>query len=181
MGWSSRFLAGVVIILANSANAQDGSGLVFREGSWGLWKSWSSPRIQSPDFRSNSRLVRDFSLTALSPAIPDGMRLTGGFTWSNTTVLTSPDNLENTPTRIDQRLWNPNVQANVESRTTAFVGLGYSSGLLLDSNWRLNADLGITLNLPPGMKFGNSPSAIEDTLRDMRVGPLMRLRLSYSF
>ena len=181
MGWSSRFLAGVVIILATNANAQDGSGLVFREGSWSLWKDWASSRIQTPDFQSNTRLVQDFSLTSLSPSIPDGVRLTGGLTWGYTTVLTSPDSLANTPTRIDQRLWNPNVQANVENRTTAFVGLGYSSGLVQDSSWRLNADLGITMNLPPGMKLGNSPSAIEDTLRDMRVGPLMRLKLSYSF
>lgn len=181
MGWSSRFFAGVLIILATRANAQDGSGLVFSEGSWGLWKPWSQSRTQPPALQSNTRLVRDFSLTSLSPAIPDGVRLTGGFTWGNTTVLSSPDNLANTPTRIDERLWNPNVQANVENRTTAFVGLGYSSGLLLDSNWRLNADLGITMNLPPGIKIGNSPSAIEDALRDVRVGPLMQLRLSYSF
>ena len=181
MGWSSRFLAGMLIILVTSANAQDGSGLVFREGIWGLWKPWPTSRLQPPDFQSSTRLVQDFSLTSLSPSIPDGVRLTGGFTWGNTTVLTSADNLANTPTRIDQRLWNPNVQANVENRTTAFVGLGYSSGLLLDSSWKLNADLGITLNLPSGMKFGSSPSAIEDTLRDMQVGPLMRLRLSYSF
>lgn len=181
MGWSSRIMGGVLVVAGLSAHAQEGSGLVLNEAFWGRWKPMASHAAQSTELHQGSRLVREFSLTSLSSSIPQGVRLTGGVTWGTNTVLSSSDTLSHTPTRIDQRLVNPNVQANLDNRTTAFVGLGYATSSWMDTPWRLQADLGVTMNLPNASKLGNNLGALEDTLRDIRLGPLMRVRLSYSF
>ena len=181
MSCLTRVLSTLLVTVAGSAAAQDGSGLLFSESRWLPLKSRSPTQLVNNEYRSSSSLVRDFSLDQLSSSIPQGMRVTGGVVWGNTTLLTSVDNLAGTYVYVDQRLTNPNILANIESRTIAFLGIGHTKDYA-DSGWRLNTDLGMTMEMPTaGPSFNANGYSLQNTLRDAKFGPLIRLRISYSF
>jgi hypothetical protein len=65
-----------------------------------------------------------------------------------------------------------------------YLGLGYS-GLSAKGGWGFTADLGIVA-LQPGasVRLGNPTAGtqtLEDTLRELRLSPLLRLGVSYEF
>lgn len=66
-----------------------------------------------------------------------------------------------------------------------YLGLGYSSASL-KGGWGFSADLGLMALNPGGIVgFGRGLGAggpsLEDTLRDMRLSPVLQLGVSYSF
>jgi hypothetical protein len=171
----------MLVAITGSAAAQDGSGLMFSESRWVPLKSRSPTQLVNSEYRSQSTLVHSFSVAQLSKSIPQGTRITGGVTWGNTTLLTSVDNLAGTNASVDQRLNNPNILANIQSRTTAFLGIGHTQDSA-NPGWRLNADMGLTLEMPTaGPSFNANGYGLQNTLRDAKFGPLIRLRFSYSF
>ncbi len=177
----TRVLSMMLVVTTGSAAAQDGSGLMFSESRWVPLKSRSPTQLVNSEYRSQSTLVHSFSLAQLSKSIPQGTRITGGVTWGNTTLLTSVDNLAGTNAGVDQRLSNPNILANIQSRTTAFLGIGHTQDSA-NPGWRLNADMGLTLEMPTaGPSFNANGYSLQNTLRDAKFGPLIRLRFSYSF
>lgn len=66
--------------------------------------------------------------------------------------------------------------------TVPYLGLGYS-GSSVKGGWGFSADVGM-LALNPGsvVRFGHSAGqSLEETLRDMRLSPMLQLGVSYSF
>ncbi len=65
-----------------------------------------------------------------------------------------------------------------------YVGLGYS-GTSAKGGWGFSADMGMMALNPGGVvRFGRSLGAgqsLEETLRDMRLSPMLQLGVSYSF
>lgn len=65
-----------------------------------------------------------------------------------------------------------------------YVGLGYS-GSSVKGGWGFSADLGLlALNAGGVARFGRSLSegqSLDDTLREMRLSPMLQLGVSYSF
>jgi hypothetical protein len=74
--------------------------------------------------------------------------------------------------------------STAESAPVPYVGLGYT-GLPSKGGWGFSADLGV-MALSPGsaVKLGRvvtGTQSLDDTLRDMRLSPLVHLGVSYSF
>lgn len=70
------------------------------------------------------------------------------------------------------------------SSSVPYLGIGYS-GLSARGGWGFTADLGlVALNPGSAVRLGRSASpsqTLEDTLRDLRLSPLLRLGVSYEF
>ncbi|MEO8122938.1 MAG: hypothetical protein ABI633_02715 [Burkholderiales bacterium] len=78
-------------------------------------------------------------------------------------------------------LQSPDV---ADSGAVPYVGLGYS-GSSAKGGWGFSADLGL-MALNPGsvVRFGRNLGAgqsLDETLRDMRLSPMLQLGVSYSF
>jgi hypothetical protein len=76
------------------------------------------------------------------------------------------------------------IEPALESATLPYVGIGYSN-LWGKSGWSFSADLGVVSQSPAnavrfGRVFGGSQS-LDDVIRDMRLGPVVQLGVSYSF
>lgn len=71
-----------------------------------------------------------------------------------------------------------------DSGAVPYVGLGYS-GSSTKGGWGFSADLGLMALNPGGVvRFGRSLStgqSLDETLRDMRLSPMLQLGVSYSF
>jgi hypothetical protein len=67
-----------------------------------------------------------------------------------------------------------------DTATLPYLGLGYT-GLSLRGGWSFNADLGLVARSPGNVvKFGRSQS-LDDTVRELRLSPLLQFGVSYSF
>ena len=67
-----------------------------------------------------------------------------------------------------------------DTATLPYLGLGYT-GLSLRGGWSFNADLGLVARSPGNVvKFGRSQS-LDDTVRELRLAPLLQFGMSYSF
>lgn len=71
-----------------------------------------------------------------------------------------------------------------DTATLPYLGVGYS-GVSLNGGWSINADLGM-LALYPGnsIKLGRvvgGTQSLDDLLREMRLTPILKLGVSYSF
>lgn len=69
-----------------------------------------------------------------------------------------------------------------DSGTVPYLGLGYSDSSM-KGGWGFSADVGM-LALNPGsiVRFGNGAGqSLEETLRNMRLSPMLQLGVSYSF
>ena len=60
-----------------------------------------------------------------------------------------------------------------------YLGVGYT-GLKPHGGWRYNADLGLVAQSPGGMRLIGTQS-LDDTIRELRLAPLVQLGVSYSF
>jgi hypothetical protein len=60
-----------------------------------------------------------------------------------------------------------------------YVGVGYT-GLSLKGGWGFTADVGV-LAMNPGSGLRITKQSLDDTLRDLRVTPVVQLGVSYSF
>jgi hypothetical protein len=91
----------------------------------------------------------------------------------------------------DRRLFGASAAAPVapiepalDSSTLPYVGIGYSN-FWGKSGWSFSADLGVVSQSPAnavrfGRVFGGS-QGLDDVVRDMRLGPVVQLGVSYSF
>jgi hypothetical protein len=88
----------------------------------------------------------------------------------------------------DRRLFGVSSPAlgsdTADSSTLPYVGIGYS-GLSAKGGWSVTADLGLVA-LAPGqaVRLGrvfSGTQTLDDTLREMRLSPVLQLGVSYSF
>ncbi len=75
-------------------------------------------------------------------------------------------------------------QAASESNAVPYFGFGYS-GISTKGGWGFTADVGVmALNPGSAVKLGRvlgGGQSLDDTLREMRVSPVLQLGVSYSF
>ena len=75
-------------------------------------------------------------------------------------------------------------QAASEASTVPYLGLGYTGGSV-KGGWGFSADVGVmALNPSSAVKLGRvlgGGQSLDDTLREMRVSPVLQLGVSYSF
>ncbi len=114
--------------------------------------------------QQSARLFRDYQLDALRLGQTGGLRLTSG-------VL------------LSQR--SGSSAADSDSRTAwPYFGIGYRSGSLR-GDWGFSADVGMAAQnagsvLQLGRVLGGS-SSLNDVLRELRLLPMVRLGVNYSF
>lgn len=65
------------------------------------------------------------------------------------------------------------------NHTVPYLGVGYT-GLSAKGGWGFTADLGL-MALNPGSTSNLTRQSLDDTLRDMRITPVVQLGVSYSF
>jgi hypothetical protein len=65
------------------------------------------------------------------------------------------------------------------SHTVPYLGVGYT-GLSAKGGWGFTADLGL-MALNPASSSSLTHQSLDDTLRDMRITPVVQLGVSYSF
>lgn len=75
-------------------------------------------------------------------------------------------------------------QAAPEANTVPYLGVGYTGGSV-KGGWGFSADVGVmALNPSSAVKLGRvlgGNQSLDDTLREMRVSPVLQLGVSYSF
>jgi hypothetical protein len=73
----------------------------------------------------------------------------------------------------------PDAGLSDSSHTVPYLGVGYT-GLAVKGGWGFTADLGL-MALNPGSTLNLTHQGLDDTLRDMRLTPVLQLGVSFSF
>ena len=121
-----------------------------------------------------------------------GFRATSGLIFGPRSQLSTsqPDMAAVNSFNIGNRLFGQSsypyaVNAVNDTATLPYLGLGYT-GLSVRGAWRVNADLGMVTQglgtaVNPGRMFGSGQKRLDESLRDLRLTPLVKLGVSYSF
>jgi hypothetical protein len=87
---------------------------------------------------------------------------------------------------VEQRhlgIWGIGTPESTDPAAMPYLGVGYTG--LAKSGWGFSADFGlVALNPGSAVKLGrvfSGNQSLDDTLREMRLSPLVRLGVSYSF
>lgn len=183
------------VTLAIAAPCMADSGLKLRDNPWdwdnlkGRLSMSAAPPLRS-DFsmpvdseanRINSVAVMgDYYVTRPSLSSTGGLRATSGV------LLGTRSPLWGSPWSMDRRqLPLPSLDAwSTESTTTPYVGMGYT-GISAKSGWAWSADLGVmALNPRSAVRLGRvvgGSQSLDDTVREMRLAPVLQLGVSYAF
>ncbi len=182
---------GLLATAASAAQASDGDGLTAsaEQLQWARWQGRVSFGTEAPGLNTVG-LMGDYYFTSSLT----GSRRAGGFR-ATSGLLVGP--------RTQSWLGQPGLSAGAafsvgnqpfgqtsalpaagdnpsDNATLPYLGLGYT-GLSLRGGWSFNADLGLVARSPGNVvKFGRSQS-LDDTLRELRLSPLLQLGVSYSF
>ena len=181
MGWVSRIIGGVGLVFGLPGYAQEGLNLIGGENFRGSLKLVASTLIKPIELGPGYRLVAQFPLASLSPSMPEGIRFSGDLRQGARFFLSPSQTLSHTANHTHLPPLNAMVQPHFDTQTTAFVGLGYTVPAWSSSQWRLQADLGLAIKLPHLARPYYQLATIEDTLREIRLGPSMQLQFFYSF
>ena len=142
-----------------------------------------------------------FAHSLAGPKSVGGFRATSGLIFGPRSQLSSSQSYM---TAVDSfsmgsRRFGPSsspyaVNAVEDTATLPYLGLGYTgymgvsgfTGLSGRGAWRFNADLGMVTHglgtaVNPGRMFGSGQKRLDDSLRDLRLTPLFKLGVSYSF
>ena len=195
-----------VPLLSSAALAAD--GLVPPKGAeiWPQWQArltvstttlapvslsaWTDPATATHSSLQSGSLLGDYYLDAPGLRLPrslGGLRATGG-------LLTGARGLAPTTTqsmlRSGQRTGLSMSTAAVPfvgdtaTDTVPYLGVGYT-GLALKGGWGFTADLGLVAENPSGAShFGRAllgNQALDSSLRELRLSPVMQVGVSYSF
>lgn len=189
--------------LACAAKAQpvDGSGLAPPQfqGRVRLGMSVSANPLDAAVGTESSRLsaarvLGDYYFSIAAPQAGDasGFRATSGvFLGSRLGTWGGPDlSLPGGGFTVETHRFSLSSASTLQSPDGAdggavpYVGLGYS-GSSAKGGWSFSADLGLMALNPGGVvRFGRNlggGQTLEETLRDMRLSPLLQLGVSYSF
>jgi len=83
---------------------------------------------------------------------------------------------------VDRRtvgVWGLQIPGDNGNDPVPYVGLGYT-GLAGKGAWGFSADLGV-MALNPGSAVKLGHQGLDDSLRDLRLSPMVQLGVSYSF
>jgi hypothetical protein len=172
--WQGRLSVGTdASLLRAESMQQEGNGLHVHSasllGDYYFARSLRGTGSAS-GFRATSGLLLGARSTLLLVPSPAALFGSGGFS------------VERRPQGLPYLPGNP---AYLEQPAVVpYLGVGYSS-LFGKGNWGFSADIGL-MALDPGsaVKLGRVlgiGQSLDDTLRDMRLSPLLQLGVSYSF
>ena len=139
-----------------------------------------------------------FARSLAGPKSVGGFRATSGLIFGPRSQLSSsqPYLAGVNSFSIGNRLFGPSsspyaVNAVDDATTLPYLGLGYTgyagyTGLAGRGAWRFNADLGMVTHglgtaVNPGRMFGSGQKRLDESLRDLRLTPLFKMGVSYSF
>ncbi|MEO8058481.1 MAG: hypothetical protein ABI671_09155 [Burkholderiales bacterium] len=183
---------GLLAAATSAAQASEGDGITAstEQLQWARWQGRMAFSTQPTGLRLNTvSLMGDYYFSSLA-----GPRRAGGFRASSGLLVGA---------RTQSRLAQPGLSAGSafsigtqafgqaavlpaagetpsDTATLPYLGLGYT-GLSLRGGWSFNADLGLVARSPGNVvKFGRSQS-LDDTVRELRLAPLVQFGVSYSF
>ncbi len=203
MNATALMLTVALALFAGTAQAADDAKLPAADGTqaWAKWQgrvligtaTLSRPALGVHDhaaYRPSSlSLFGDYYLSRSLAGAGNvgGMRATGG-------VILGPRSLAlaNLPGAgnggnfsIGSRLFGavPMPYSNDNAGDTAalpYLGVGYT-GLSARSGWSFSADLGLIAQTPGNVVRLGRGQSLDDTVRDLRLAPVLQLGVSYSF
>jgi hypothetical protein len=172
--WQSRILLGTSSSGSSLGSSGPGSGLNVRSFS------------VMGDYYFGNRLVSRASTGALNDLLGGSFRATSGLLVGPRSAPYSSVNAGSLRSfNVDLRSTNSPLTEPTTSEPNAvpYLGVGYS-GASSKGGWGFSADVGVmALNPGSAVKLGRvlGGQSLDDTLRDMRVSPMLQLGVSYSF
>ncbi len=194
----------------STANANEGEGLtaaprwqgrvVLGTATSGNLFGNAAPALRSfsvmGDYYFSQRVASKTSTSALSDLLGGNFRATSGLMIGprglpNSSVTSAPSNPGNflgsaRSFSVDLRsatLLSSEASAS-EPNAVPYLGVGYT-GASAKGGWGFSADVGLmALNPSSAVKLGRvlgGGQSLDDTLREMRVSPVLQLGVSYSF
>jgi len=201
-------LVGLIALAVGAPTlAADGAslGLAPNAESWARWQGRLSFGTAAPLWRAGLAdydtpgmklnrlsLMGDYYLTSslIGAASAGGLRATGGVVLGpRSQPWTGQPGWAGSSFSIGSRPFGPSAMpytndTAVDTATLPYLGLGYT-GLSARSGWSFSADLGLVAQSPGtvtklGRALGGGQS-LDDTVRDMRLAPLLQVGVSYAF
>lgn len=205
---AARWLVGSALAVASLGTAAEGAGLAVHSGEllWPRWQGRLFVDTATPVWRSDlangsggGLKVRGLALMGdyYFATLPLGDRGAGGFRATSGLWLGSqraafpamPPDGAPAPSLIDRhdhlRFGSGEApDAATDTQPIPYVGIGYS-GLTGRSGWGFAADVGVmALGSGAGLRPGSGQDSgqnADDLLRDLRMTPVIKLGISYSF
>ena len=188
------------LIVAATAQASEGDGITAKADQvpWARWQGrvsfgsaaglsrWGAPEATGLKLSTLS-LLGDYyftrSLAGLGSA--GGFRATSGVllgprsqSWAGQPGLSAGSAFSVNTQWPSQFAAVPSVAD--DTATVPYLGLGYT-GLSPRGGWSFSADLGLVARYPGNaVKFGRSQS-LDDTVRELRLAPMLQFGVSYAF
>ena len=184
---------GLLAAAASAAQAGDGAGITpsAEQMQWARWQGRVSLGTEPAGLKLNTvSLMGDYYFTGslLGSGRAGGFRATSGMllgprtqSWLGQPGLSAGNSFSIATQAFSQPAALPaSGDTPNDTATLPYLGLGYT-GLSLRGGWSFNADLGLVARSPGNVvKFGRSQS-MDDTVRELRLSPLLQFGVSYSF
>ena len=184
---------GLLVAAASAAQAGDGAGITpsAEQFQWARWQGRVSVGAEPAGLKLNTvSLMGDYYFTGslLGSRRAGGFRATSGLllgprtqSWLGQPGLSAGSAFSITTQAFGQPTALPAAgETPTDTATLPYLGLGYT-GLSLRGGWSFNADLGLVARSPGNVvKFGRSQS-LDETVRELRLAPLLQFGVSYSF
>jgi len=199
---SARWVAAATLVLSTAGSAWGADGFMPSDAS--LWPRWQgrlalgtlSPATHPDAMNLDSQGLRlggasllgdyYFSRSWRGVGSGSGFRATSGVILgarsSNLLTATPSANPAGHAFNVERRavgVWGLQVPGDSGNDPVPYVGLGYS-GLAGKGAWGFSADLGV-MALNPGSAVKLGRQGLDDSLRDLRLSPMVQLGVSYSF
>jgi hypothetical protein len=179
------------LLAASAVHASDGDGITAtaEQGHWARWQGRLSFGTETPGLNTVS-LMGDYYFTGslMGSRRSGGFRATSGLlvgprsqSWLGQPGLSAGGAFSVGTQAFGQTAALPtSAEAASDTATLPYLGLGYT-GLSLRGGWSFNADLGLVARSPGNaVKLGRSQN-LDDTVRELRLSPLLQFGVSYSF
>jgi hypothetical protein len=186
----------MVSVLAPAAAAAADDALAPEYGNsqtsrWQMRFALGDGAMRRPGFAStglnpsNASLLGDYyfgrSLAGLPK--PSGFRATSGLIFGPRALSTSAAFAGSSSFSVGSQLFGALPMSGAREAgdiaTIPYLGVGYT-GLKPRSGWRYDADLGLAAQSAGGLKQMR-PQSLDDTVRELRLAPLLQLGVSYSY
>ncbi len=184
---------GLFVAAAPAAQASDGAGITpsAEQLQWARWQGRMSLGTEPAGLKLNTvSLMGDYYFTdsLAGSRRAGGFRATSGLllgprtqSWLSQPGLSAGSTFSIATQAFGQTAALPAAgDTPSDSATLPYLGLGYT-GLSLRGGWSFNADLGLVARSPGNVvKFGRNQT-LDDTVRELRLSPLLQFGVSYSF
>lgn len=201
---AQSLIMGWVLLAAGAPSAWAyGHGLTLDSDRW-AWPHWQArlqvntdatvdsiePSLQSGAYRPRSAaLLGDYYVSRALFGETGGLRLTSGVFVGSRRALFGPagpaDFSTSFTAKVARNLASVPVGLDTATESTLtwpYLGVGYSGGSLR-GGWGFSADLGWAAQNPGALRLGRtfSNQPLDETVRELRLLPVLQLGVSYKF